>query len=126
MIVILKDNLSTLLRDCPRCSQAGCRGTVIGHGRRRRTCLDRDRSEIEIRRGRCRACGGTITFLPPELRPYRRYSVRIIGTTLRQLRRGVSYADLEVILYDPDRFPDFSTVRRWCRAFPRPPTTAAS
>jgi hypothetical protein len=70
--------------------------------------------------------GGTITFLPPELRPYRRYSVRIIGTTLRQLRRGVSYADLEVILYDPDRFPDFSTVRRWCRAFPRPPTTAAS
>jgi hypothetical protein len=29
------------------------------------------------------ACGGTITFFPPELQPYRRYANRIIGAALR-------------------------------------------
>lgn len=58
-----------LPRDCPRCLGTGCRGSVIGHGRRRRTCLDQDGSEAKVRRGLCRACGGTITFLPSDLKP---------------------------------------------------------
>lgn len=71
-------------------------------------------------------CGGTITFLPPSLEPYRRYSSRVIGEAVLQTRRGVTYAALDLVLDNPDRFPDPSTVRRWCREFPRPPTTAAS
>jgi len=81
---------------------------------------------VRIRRGLCGACGGTITFLPPDLKPHRRYTNRVIGEAVRQSRRGVAYAALVLVLHDPDRFPDPSTFRRWCRAFPRPPTTAAS
>jgi hypothetical protein len=112
-------------RDCPHCRRAGCHDSIKGHGRRPRTCLDERRSRITIRRGRCRACGVTITFLPPILKPYRRYAVPIIAGVIRQLRSGVHYSDLEIHLFDLDAFPDASTVRRWWRAFPRPPTIAA-
>jgi hypothetical protein len=100
-----------LPRDCPRCSRAGCHGSVVGHGRRKRTSLDEDLSEIRIRRGRCRACGGTITFLPPSLQPYRRYAVPVIASVVKQRLRAVSYSALKLVLYNPDIFPDLSTVQ---------------
>lgn len=113
-------------RDCPRCSRAGCRSSVIGHGRRDRASQGEHESEIRVRRGLCRACGGTITFLPPSLRPYRRYTVGVIATVVRQRLRGVSYSQLAIVLHNSDVFPDPATVRRWCRDFPRPPTIRAS
>jgi hypothetical protein len=45
---------------------------------------------------------------------------------VRQRLRGVPYSSLELVLHNPDIFPDISTVRRWSRSFPRSPTTAAS
>lgn len=99
---------------------------MIGHGRRDRTLLDEHRSEIRVRRGLCKACGGTITFLPLTVRPYRRYAVSVIAGVVRQRLRGVPYSRFALVLHNPDVFPHLSTVRRWYRAFPRPPTTGAS
>lgn len=115
-----------ILRDCPRCIRAGCRSSVIGHGRRDRASLGEHGSEIRVRRGLCRACGGTITFLPPTLRPYRRYTVGAIATVVQQCLLGVPYSRLEIVFHNPDVFPDPSTVRRGRREFPRPPTIPAS
>lgn len=137
MIVILKAELVgddeaiesaryPISRDCPRCRPSGCRGSVIGHGRRQRVALDTHRCGVLIRRGLCRACGGTITFLPPSLRPYRRYALGVIATAVRERLRGTVFGQIEIALHDLDAIPDVSTLRRWSRDFPRPPTIVAS
>lgn len=113
-----------LPRDCPRCKGGAC-GTVIGHGRRRRACLSESESEIQLRRGLCKVCGGTITFLPSFLGTYRRYTFPIIESAVQHRRQGRDYGSLRIHLYSPDRFPETSTVRRWCREFARAPTTPA-
>lgn len=102
-------------RDCPRCGRAGNRGTVIGHGRRRRTCLDEVRSSILIRRGWCRSCRGTITFLPRFLRPRGSYALSVMAAA----------NPMSLVLADLDRSPDAATVRRWRSADPRAPTLSA-
>ena len=113
-----------LPRDCPRC-KGGARGTVIGHGRRQRNCLSESESEIRVRRGLCRTCGGTITFLPSFLGAYRRYTFPIIESVLQQRHQGRDYGSLLVHLHDSERYPETSTVRRWCKEFARAPTMPA-
>lgn len=60
-----------IVRRCPVCS----RDAVIGHGRRRKQAHDEHHDWIRIRRGICRACGKTITFLPVFSLPYTHYSL---------------------------------------------------
>ena len=69
-----------ILRRCPVCS----RDDVIGHGRRRKQAHDEHHDWIGIRRGICRACRKTITFLPAFSLPYTHYSLIARSEALRR------------------------------------------
>ena len=87
---------------------------IIGHGRRRKQAHDEHHDWIGIRRGRCRGCGKTFTFLPLFSLPYTHYSLLTRGQALR--RRSVEHCSWEEAtptLKDPNRVPDSSTLRRW-------------
>jgi hypothetical protein len=60
-----------ILRRCPVCEQ----DSIVGHGRRRKQAHDEHHDWIRIRRGRCRSCGTTFTFLPVFSLPYTHYSL---------------------------------------------------
>jgi len=101
-----------ILRRCPVCQ----RESIVGHGRRRKQAHDQDHDWIEIRRGRCAACGKTFTFLPVFSLPYTHYSWLARCYALR--RRFVEHCPWEQaapLLKDPNRVPDASTLRRWSR-----------
>jgi hypothetical protein len=76
-----------ILRRCPIC---GC-DLIIGHGRRRKQAHDAHHDWIEIRRGRCTACGKTFTFLPPLSLPYTHYSLLTRCQALRRRLCGALF-----------------------------------
>jgi hypothetical protein len=101
-----------MLRRCPVCE----RDSIVGHGRRRKQAHDEHHDWIGNRRGFCRSCGKTFTFLPWFSLPYTRYSLPAHRQALR--RRFVEQRSWEgavPTLKDPDRAPDPSTLRRWSR-----------
>jgi hypothetical protein len=51
------------------------RDSIIGHGRRSKQAHDEDQDWISVRRGICRPCHKTFTFLPPFSPPYSHYSL---------------------------------------------------
>jgi hypothetical protein len=68
---------------------------------------------IGIRRGRCRGCGKTFTFLPLLSLPYTNYSLLTRGQALR--RRLVEHCSSEEAaptLKDPNRVPDVTCPSR--------------
>lgn len=66
-------------RDCRLCKATS---SVIGHGIRERTCIGPDTDVIFVRRGKCKSCRTTFTFLPAFARPYSRYAVVLIQNTI--------------------------------------------
>ena len=72
--------LSSMLRRCPLCEQ----DSIVGHGRRRKQAHDEDHDWIPIRRGRCRPCHKTFTFLPQFSPPYGHYSLIARSQALRR------------------------------------------
>src|ERR1700687_5997812 len=69
-----------IIRRCPICR----RDSVVGHGRRRKQAHDEEHDWITIRRGICRPCGKTITFLPVFSLPYSHYSLIDRSLALRR------------------------------------------
>jgi hypothetical protein len=102
-----------IIRRCPVCS----RDSVRGHGRRRKQAHDEHHDWIEIRRGFCRPCGTTITFLPAFSLPYSHYSLIARSEALRRyFVEGCSWEAAAPPVKDPNRVADSSTVRRWFQA----------
>ena len=51
------------------------RDSIVGHGRRSKQAHDHDHDWIGVRRGRCKPCHQTFTFLPAFSLPYTHYSL---------------------------------------------------
>jgi uncharacterized protein DUF6431 len=101
-----------ILRRCPVCSQ----DSIIGHGRRHKQAHDEHHDWIKIRRGVCRPCHLTITFLPTYSLPYSHYSLIARSEALRRyFVEGCSWEAAAPPVKDPDRVADSSTLRRWCK-----------
>jgi len=101
-----------IIRHCPVCLQ----DSVVGHGRRRKQAHDEHHDWIQIRRGVCRSCGMTITFLPPFSLPYSHYSLIARSEALRRyFVEGCSWEAAAPPVKDPHRVADPSTLRRWFR-----------
>jgi hypothetical protein len=100
-------------RRCPVCMQ----DSVVGHGRRRKQAHDEEHDWITIRRGICRPCGKTITFLPLFSLPYSHYSLIARSAALRRFFvDGRSWEQAAPPVKDPHRIADPSTLRRWFQA----------
>ena len=93
------------------------RSTIIGHGRRRKQAHDESHDWIGIRRGLCTRCEATFTFLPVFSLPYTHYSLIARSQALRRyFLDHDSWESAVPDFKDPDRVPDPSTLRRWCRS----------
>jgi len=100
-------------RKCPECSN----DSVIGHGRRRKQAHDEHHDWIGIRRGLCKQCWKTITFLPLFSLPYTHYSLAARSQALqRYFVQGRSLEQAVPVVKDANRVPDVSTLRRWFRS----------
>lgn len=102
-----------IIRRCPFC----LRDSIIGHGWRSKQAHDENHDWIKYHRGSCNLCELTFTFLPAFSLPYTHYSLVTRSEVLR--RRFVEHCSWESAappLKDPDRLPDSSTLRRWCRS----------
>jgi len=107
-------------RRCPLCEL----DSIIGHGRRRKQAHDQDHDWIPIRRGRCKPCHKTFTFLPQFSPPYGHYSLIARSQALRRrFVEGCSWEQAAPTVKDPDRVAAPSTLRRWFRSLDcsRPP-----
>lgn len=104
-----------IVRDCPECREREGKSTVVGHGRRSRTCHSRLTRTIIVRRGRCKTCGTTFTFLPCFVRPFHHYGVEVQGEALERHvgPSRVGFDEAAPVVQDVDRYPSGSTVRRW-------------
>jgi hypothetical protein len=101
---------SPIRRRCPICLQ----DSIVGHGRRRKQAHDQSHDWIAIRRGRCRSCDKTFTFLPPFSPPYTHYSLIARSQALRRyFEEHRSWESAAPLVKDPDRVADPSTLRRW-------------
>ena len=102
-----------IIRRCPLCA----RDSVSGHGRRQKQAHDEDHDWIAIRRGICRPCRKTITFLPVFSLPYTHYSLLARSAALRRrFVEGLCWEQAAPAVKDPQRLADPSTLRRWFRA----------
>jgi Domain of unknown function (DUF6431) len=99
-----------LARQCPECAS----DSIIGHGRRCKQAHDEAHDWIRIRRGICRLCGKTFTFLPLLSPPYSHYSLTTRSQALqRYFGEDCSLEMAAPLVKDPDRIPATSTLRRW-------------
>ena len=99
-----------LLRECPRCFGQ----SIVGHGRRRKQAHDETHNWIFIRRGICKLCGTTFTFLPVFSLPYCHYSLIARSQAIWEYFVQNCSLDMSVpLMKDPDRVPARSTVWRW-------------
>lgn len=99
-----------IIRRCPVCSQ----DSIVGHGRRQKQAHDEQHDWITIRRGICRPCKKTITFLPVFSLPYSHYSLIARSDALRRyFIEGCSWETAAPPVKDPHRVADSSTLRRW-------------
>jgi hypothetical protein len=111
---------SNILRRCPVCEQ----DSIVGHGRRRKQAHDEDHDWILTRRGRCRPCHKTFTFLPQFSLPYTHYSLIARSQALRRhFLEGCSWEAAAPMVKDPNRIAAASTLRRWFHSLDvsRPP-----
>lgn len=100
-----------LLRRCPRCG----RDSIVGHGRRSKQAHDTEHTEIRIRRGICRRCHLSFTFLPWWSLPGTQYSLYCRRDSLERYSAGHSAEQAAAAVRDPQRLPDASSVLRWLR-----------
>ncbi len=86
----------------------------MGHGRRRKQAHDENHDWIKIRRGICRACHTTFTFLPFFSPPYAHFSLLARSQALqRRFVDHLSWEDAAPSVKDANRIADPSTLRRW-------------
>jgi hypothetical protein len=105
------------VRKCPICLTE----TIIGHGWRRKQAHDEDHDWINIRRGICKLCGMTYTFLPLFSPPYGHYSWIARGHALCDYLLEVKTLESAApMVRDPDQLPSPSTLRRWFRELDSP------
>jgi len=107
-----------IFRWCPLCLS----DSIIGHGWRRKQAHDDSHDWITYRRGLCKLGKHTLSFLPAFSLPYTQYSLVARGQALR--RRFVEHCSWESsapTVKDPNRIPDPSTLRRWCRSLDSSP-----
>ena len=105
------------VRKCPLCLTE----TIIGHGWRRKQAHDEDHDWICIRRGICKPCGTTFTFLPLFSPPYGHYSWIARSQALCDyFLEGKPLESAAPLVKDPDRLPSPSTLRRWFRGLDSP------
>ena len=111
-----------IVRDCPECREREGKSTVVGHGRRSRTCHSRLTTTIIVRRGRCKTCGTTFTFLPCFVRPFHHYGVEVQAEALERHvgPSRVGFDEAAPVVQDVDRYPSGSTVRRWFVSLSQP------
>jgi hypothetical protein len=106
-----------IIRQCPECKN----DSVIGHGRRLKQAHDEGHDWIKVRRGLCKRCPKTITFLPSFSLPYTHYSLLARSQSLKlHFVEGRSLDTATPLLKDPDRVPAGSTIRRWFRGLDSP------
>jgi hypothetical protein len=109
------DELVIAQRDCPICQTAG---SLVGNGSYPRHPLDTtQRYELWVKRRYCKACHGTISFLPSFLLCFRWYLLIVIQSVVvahfeqewswRQVTAQCTIAGA----------PAARTIRRWCRSF---------
>jgi len=99
-----------ILRRCPLCK----RESIVGHGCRRKQAHDADHDWIRIRRGYCKCCRKSFTFLPPFSLPYTHYSLLAhVEALRRRFLECRSWDEAVPTLKDSQCLPDPSTVRRW-------------
>ena len=102
-----------IIRQCPECKN----DSVIGHGRRPKQAHDEQHDWIKVRRGLCKRCPKTITFLPCFSLPYAHYSLLARSQSLKlHFVDGRSLDNAIPLLKDPDRVPVGSTIRQWFRS----------
>jgi hypothetical protein len=102
-----------IIRQCPECKN----DSVIGHGRRAKQAHDEQHDWIKVRRGLCKRCPKTITFLPCFSLPYTHYSLLARSQSLKlHFVDGRSLDTAIPLLKDPDRVPAATTIRSWCRS----------
>ena len=103
----------SLPRDCPDCLSE----SIIGHGRRRKQAHDENHDWIVIRRGLCKLCRLTFTFLPPFSLPCTHYSlIARSSAAQRRFQQHRSMEDAAPTVKDAARVADPSTLRRWFRS----------
>jgi hypothetical protein len=108
-----KAGAEVIRRCCPVCLQ----DSIVGHGQRQKQAHDEQHDWIGIRRGRCRPCHKTFTFLPPFSLPYTHYSLIARSQALRRrFLEGCSWETAAPAVKNPDRVADPSTLRRWFRS----------
>jgi len=102
-----------IIRCCPKCL---C-DSIIGHGWRRKQAHDEGHDWIKVRRGICKLCRLTFTFLPRFSLPHTHYSSIARSQALqRYFLEHRSWETAAPAVKDPDRIPDSSTLRRWFRS----------
>jgi hypothetical protein len=74
-----KTDLDQIPRQCPQCQQT----SIYGHGKRKRQAHDETHAWITVRRGRCKLCRQSFTFLPGVCIAHSRYSLVYWLTALR-------------------------------------------
>ena len=88
----------------------------MGHGCRRKQAHDAHHDWIDIRRGVCKICDKTITFLPVFSPPYSHYSLLARSEALRlRFVEGRCWEEAAPAVKDPHRVADPATLRRWFR-----------
>lgn len=102
-----------IIHCCPLC----LRDSLIGHGCRRKQAHDDSHDWIKYHRLLCKLCGITFSFLPAFSLAYTHYSLVARSQVLRRrFREHSSWESAAPPLKDPNRVPDPSTLRRWCRS----------
>src|SRR5262249_42178287 len=101
--------LCKLPRLCPFCRVR----TIIGHGLRVRLAHDDHHDRISVRRGRCRPCRKTFTFLPEWVIPCGHYTLRCREQACERIASGLGVEQAAPDCQDPTRSPDATTLRRW-------------
>lgn len=104
-------DLDQIPRRCPDCQQE----SIVGHGRRRRQAHDGTHDWIWVRRGLCRLCRLTFTFLPDACVPRSPYSLLCWLDALKEWLLHRSAEPVAPAVKEHDRLVDPSTVRRWGR-----------
>ena len=105
------------IRQCPICLAE----TIIGHGRRHKQAHDEAHDWICVRRGICKLCGTTFTFLPILSPPYGHYSWVARSHAVRDyFVEGKPLESATPLVKDPDKLPSPSTLRRWFRSLDSP------
>ena len=109
------DELVIAERDCPLCQTAG---SLIGNGSYPRHPLDATRRyALWVKRRYCKACHGSISFLPNFLLSFRWYLLVVIqGVVVAHFEQQWSWRQVTAKCTVAGA-PSARTIRRWCRSF---------